>query len=343
MDTKYNINVLESAQLIAQNSTHVHIPVDAIDRAARITMENMKQRHYSTKTWNEHELQPKTLDGSTVDWIFLVDILNFSFWSDLDTLDTCKPHPERYTIQFHDKRYTGYWSLCAAINRALEQGIPITSPSYYATASDEELESIFKSDTQEQIPLMKERKAVMREAGQVLLEKFNGSFVNCIRQARQSSSALLLLLTQHFPSFRDIHTFEGHQVAILKRAQILIADIWACFDGQGYGVFHDIDKITMFADYRVPQSLYSLGVLKYSHDLMTKLEKQEMLPSGSREEIEIRGNSIWAVELMVRRIKEIDPTTNANAILIDFYIWDTAKELQDQMIVPIHRTRSIFY
>ena len=31
-------------------------------------MENMKQRHYSTKTWNEHELQPKTLDGSTVDW-----------------------------------------------------------------------------------------------------------------------------------------------------------------------------------------------------------------------------------------------------------------------------------
>ena len=31
-------------------------------------MENMKQRHYSTKTWNEHELQPKTLDASTVDW-----------------------------------------------------------------------------------------------------------------------------------------------------------------------------------------------------------------------------------------------------------------------------------
>ncbi|KAI8147595.1 hypothetical protein BJV82DRAFT_507767 [Fennellomyces sp. T-0311] len=303
----------------------------------------MKQRRYSTQTWNEHELQPKTLDKSTVDWIFLVDCLNFSFWSDVDTSDKCQPHPERYTVSLHGKAYTGYWSLCAAINRALAQGIPITDAAYYTSASRDELETVFASDTREPIPLMGERIAVIREAGHVLLEKFDGSFVNCIRQARQSASALLSLLTQHFPSFRDIHWFGGRQVAILKRAQILIADIWACFDGQGYGEFHDIDRITMFADYRVPQSLYSLGVLRYSDDLLARLHDHEMLPSGSRDEIEIRGNSIWAVELMVRRIKEIDPTVSVNAILIDFYIWDTAKELQDQMTVPIHRTRSIFY
>lgn len=39
-------------------------------------------------------------------------------------------------------------------------------------------------------------------------------------------------------------------VAFYKRAQILIADIWACFEGQGLGNFSDIDTITMFADYR---------------------------------------------------------------------------------------------
>jgi hypothetical protein len=39
-------------------------------------------------------------------------------------------------------------------------------------------------------------------------------------------------------------------VAIYKRAQILIGDIWACFRGQGLGQFNDIDTITMFADYR---------------------------------------------------------------------------------------------
>ena len=37
---------------------------------------------------------------------------------------------------------------------------------------------------------------------------------------------------------------------ILKRAEILVADLWACFEGQGLGAFTDIDTITMFADYR---------------------------------------------------------------------------------------------
>lgn len=39
-------------------------------------------------------------------------------------------------------------------------------------------------------------------------------------------------------------------VKIYKRVQILVADIWACFEGKSYGEFNDIDSITMFADYR---------------------------------------------------------------------------------------------
>jgi hypothetical protein len=42
-------------------------------------------------------------------------------------------------------------------------------------------------------------------------------------------------------------------VYIYKRVQILVADLWACFEGKSYGQFDDIDKVTMFADYRVPQ------------------------------------------------------------------------------------------
>ena len=39
-------------------------------------------------------------------------------------------------------------------------------------------------------------------------------------------------------------------VSFYKRAQILIADIWSCFEGKSYGEFNDINTITMFADYR---------------------------------------------------------------------------------------------
>lgn len=55
------------------------------------------------------------------------------------------------------------------------------------------------------------------------------------------------LLVEHFPAFRDEGYFDGRLVRFYKRAQILVADLWACFEGESYGSFVDIDKITMFA------------------------------------------------------------------------------------------------
>ena len=52
---------------------------------------------------------------------------------------------------------------------------------------------------------------------------------------------------RNFPSFDDTHLFEGEKVRFHKRAQILVADLWACFEGEGYGFFRDIDQVTMFA------------------------------------------------------------------------------------------------
>ena len=42
----------------------------------------------------------------------------------------------------------------------------------------------------------------------------------------------------------------GFAVLLLKRAQILVADLWGCYQGQGWGRFDDVDSVTMFADYR---------------------------------------------------------------------------------------------
>lgn len=58
---------------------------------------------------------------------------------------------------------------------------------------------------------------------------------------------LVNLLATHFDCFRDETRFERRKVQFLKRAQILVADLWAAFNGASYGRFDDIDKITMFA------------------------------------------------------------------------------------------------
>lgn len=78
-------------------------------------------------------------------------------------------------------------------------------------------------------------------------QDFDGSFTNCIYNANYSAAALVNLLAESFACFRDETTFQGRRVRMYKRAQILIADLWACFNGESYGEFLDIDKITMFA------------------------------------------------------------------------------------------------
>lgn len=55
--------------------------------------------------------------------------------------------------------------------------------------------------------------------------------------------------------------------------------------------------------------------------------------------------TIWCVELIRREIKRQHPETEINAILIDFFLYDTMKQLEAQgkETMPHHRTRSIWY
>lgn len=95
--------------------------------------------------------------------------------------------------------------------------------------------------------------ALTKNAG---IQRFDGSFVNCIKEANGSAAALVNLVVENIPCFRDEACFDSKTVRFYKRAQILVADLWACFEGEGYGDFHDIDTITMFA-----------GMYIYSHPL----------------------------------------------------------------------------
>jgi len=285
----------------------------------------------------------------TVDWIVVVDTLNFCFWTDEDV--------EPWTVRFEGKDYTGYWALCASINRALKEGIPFTAPSYYADVTTKELQHIFRSETPTEMPLLQERTKNLNEVGKILVKDYKNSFINFLSQCDQSAQKLLELITSTFKCFQDESKFDGRKVSFYKRAQILISDIWACFEGKSWGFFTDIPHITMFADYKVPQSLLHLGIMKYSDKLMRKLKRGDMIPPGDRLELEIRGNSIWAVELIYQEVIKKSKTDSEfssllpaelnliiNSVIIDFYLWDFAKErLEGLTELPCHKTRTIFY
>lgn len=367
--------VLENAQFIYNNSVDVAVDMRSTKQAAQAVLAEMEKREYSTKTWSEHELHPKAKDESTVNFIFTMDVLNFSFWSD-------KSDEERFAVVYKGKRWTGYWSLVALLQRALEQGIPITSPEFWIdeeNCTDDVLRAVFMSGTEEEIALFDERIRCLREAGRILEEEFDGSVVTLIEDAKNSAAGLVNLLADKFPCFRDEGTFERKKVRFLKRAQIFVADLWAAFEGEGYGDFNDIDKITIFAgelllylhssniadqtlDYRIPQMLHSLGIIWYCPPLENKIRRLEVIESGHSWEMQIRGIkfpktaacyvtdhcigcSIWGVELLRQEIVKLKPDAKINAILIDFFLYDMAKEKEQEEaeIIPHHRTRSIWY
>lgn len=117
----------------------------------------MKFNKYNVSLWKEHVLHPKVADEKAIDWIFVIDSLNFSFWPNLN---------EEYTID----GYNGYWALCAAINRALDNRIPITDAQFYANINEEQIKNIFRTDNGVEVPLLTERLEVLRESGKVLIE-----------------------------------------------------------------------------------------------------------------------------------------------------------------------------
>ena len=57
-------------------------------------------------------LHPQTADPASVDWVFLVTALNFNFWTPEGSV--------KYRVQHDGVMYDGYFSVCAAVNRALE-------------------------------------------------------------------------------------------------------------------------------------------------------------------------------------------------------------------------------
>lgn len=120
------------------------------------------------------------------------------------------------------------WSFIGVLTTwfsfSLQKGIPVTDPKFYSKVTLEELKNILKSDTDVECPLIEERLRCLHEVGTVLLEKYNGSFVNCIKECDHSAQKLLALIVSNFSCFRDVAVYNGQKgkhIEELKRSSYI--------------------------------------------------------------------------------------------------------------------------
>lgn len=115
-----------------------------------------------------------------------------------------------------------------------------------------------------------------------------------------------------------------------KRAQIVPNDLALA----AVADFHDLDRLTIFADNLVPHVLRVDGALVYDPALAARIDAGELLPPGE-EEREIRGCAVHACELLAERLG-LPPR------LLDVALW-TKGQAPEYKAVPRHRTRTVFY
>ena len=236
---------------------------------------------------------------------------------------------------------SGYFTVASALNDLFRAEGPLT-PSQLAHLSGADCARIFGQDPGNAIAyeLMDRFATALNDLGRLLIDSYRGSFTTLIESAGNSAERLVQLL-RAMPFFDDVAQFRGQRVPFYKRAQLAAADLERAFDGQGWGRFDDLGELTIFADNLVPHVLRIDGVLRYDPDLATRIDREELIPAGSAEEVEIRAGALYAVELMVSELRGAGRPTKA--MNLDFLLWNRGQRPEYKLAKPRHRTRTVFY
>jgi hypothetical protein len=317
--------VLETAQALSGKSLHVKLDKHAIINFAR----KLDKEQVVIPSWNTlYHFDGK--EEELVACLLVLDSINFCFWPALGN--------PKWEVEYQSGKLSGYFALAASLKKALESGVSLTNAQYLAELSLKEFKKILGGTGD--LQLLEARVRSLNELGQMLMREYQGKAYNLIEAAAQSALQLVRLIAEKLPSFRDTAEYQGKKVFFYKRAQLFVADLYGALQGKNWGFFHDIDLLTAFADYKLPQVLRHIEILRYAKALAQKVGHHTLIAPGSPEEVEIRANTIWAVELIRQEL--LVRGKNLKAMEIDWILWNLGQH-DYYRTHPYHRTLTIFY
>ncbi|HKF76310.1 MAG TPA: queuosine salvage family protein [Candidatus Dormibacteraeota bacterium] len=237
--------------------------------------------------------------AETVRYLLVLDTVNFSFWGGAAG---------------------GYWQLAERLRDAFSAGAGLSDRATLAGMTAGRLRDLVGD-----LPMLEQRAAALRELGE---HGFDGLVA-------ATAAGTARTLSERLRSYADIADYGGRRVPLLKRAQIAAADL----HGAGVASFPDLEALTCFPDYKLPQVLRHFGALEYSAGLARRIDGWEELRPGEPAEVEIRASTVVAVERLRAALAERG--RELTAVQVDWILWDRSQGLYP--VRPYHRTRTIFY
>jgi hypothetical protein len=311
-----------ACQAVSERARYVHIDAEGIPAyAATLPIERiLKPQHDAPTHYLDH-------GDDTVAFFLTLDAINFG--------SGYFPHLRKRPGM------SGYFTIAASLNDYFKANGPLQA-SELARIAPADCAAIFGQDLAVAPigELMGHFAAALRELGDALAERYGGSFTALLAAAGGSAERLVELLAR-MPHFADVSTYDGLRVPLYKRAQIAASDLWIAFGGQGPGEFHDLDRLTIFADNLVPHVLRLDGVLHYAPELAERIDAEQPIAAGSHEEVELRACALHAVELMVAALRADGHPINA--MQLDNLLWSRGQAPEYKQAKPRHRTKTVFY
>lgn len=175
--------------------------------------------------------------------------------------------------------------------------------------------------------------ASLNDLGRHVARDYGGEFARVATSAGGSAPALATKLAA-WDCFADVSSYDGYAVPFYKRAQIAAADLADA--GAGVTRWHNLERLTMFADNLVPHVLRLDGLLRFAPDLVARIAAGELIEHGSPEEVEIRACALHTVELIVAARR------GSCAALVDRVLWSRGGGAAYKAS-PRHRSRCTAY
>jgi len=198
-------------------------------------------------------------------------------------------------------------------------------------------------------PLAEKITSVFNETGTILLSKGFSSLGAFIMDATApkpdtptTAAHFVETLVNTFPAFSDKTEFQGKDIFVLKKVQLLAADLHRRFkDSLPQFNFSDVDSLTVFSDNVLPAVLRQYGILELSAPLKEHVDSKTEL-TNKEWEVALRVTAIHACELIVQTSTRKAGKLLFSAMQLDFFLWTKGKD-PDFRKVERHYTKNTIY
>ena len=181
---------------------------------------------------------------------------------------------------------------------------------------------------------LKEKRDMSKEQEDIrILQSFFDELFN-----KKSDVDLLKYIVSEFKYFDDSSIYKGKRIKFNKRATLLVNDLYY-MSSTIHNNLKNVDNLTGCADYGIPRTLRTYGILEYNEELSNIIDSEIELKHDSNMEIEIRANMLYVLELIREKLES--KGIKINSVELDNVIWQMGTKKKN--VNPYHHTITIFY